>query len=35
MYIYDDGNGVFQEKELIFCNAKFGDLGLIGTGARG
>ena len=31
MCIYDDGNSVFRAKKLIlFCNAKFGDLGTSG-----
>ena len=32
MCIYDDGNSVFRGKNTtIFCNAKFGDFGLMET----
>jgi len=33
MCIYDDGNSVFRAKTTI-CNAKLGDLGIMGTGGQ-
>jgi len=34
MCIYDDGNSVCFEQKITICNAKFGDMGIMGTGGQ-